>query len=58
MLECNVALQARGYDVPDYPANPKNAEEEVIKAVYAKVVPLTAPSSKKVGATMAMQRLL
>lgn len=35
MLECIVALQARGYDVHDYPANPKNAEEEVIKAVYA-----------------------
>jgi isocitrate dehydrogenase len=31
-------LQSQGYDVPDYPANPQNAEEEKIKATYAKVL--------------------
>jgi len=29
-------LQAAGYDVPDYPDEPKNAEEEAIKAKYSK----------------------
>lgn len=29
-------LQAAGYDVPDYPDEPKNAEEEAIKAQYSK----------------------
>merc|ERR1712227_456201 len=38
LLECIAELQAKGYDVPDYPANPKNAEEEAIKATYAKVL--------------------
>ena len=38
LLECIAELQAKGYNVPDYPANPKNAEEEAIKAVYAKVL--------------------
>ena len=31
-------LQAKGYNVPDYTANPKNTEEEKIKATYAKVL--------------------
>lgn len=31
-------LQAQGYAVPNYPANPQNAEEESIKATYAKVL--------------------
>lgn len=31
-------LQAQGYKLPDYPASPKNAEEEKIKAAYAKVL--------------------
>ena len=31
-------LQARGYAIPDYPASPANAEEEAIKARYAKVL--------------------
>lgn len=31
-------LQAQGYALPDYPANPANAEEEKIKATYAKVL--------------------
>ncbi len=31
-------LQAHGYAVPDYPADPKNDEEKVIKATYAKVL--------------------
>merc|ERR1712241_1316051 len=38
LLECIAELQAKGYNVPDYPANPKNAEEEAIKAVYGKVM--------------------
>jgi len=38
LLECIAELQAKGYNVPDYPANPKNAEEEAIKATYAKVL--------------------
>ena len=29
LLECIAELQAKGYNVPDYPANPQNAEEEV-----------------------------
>ncbi|NLR91024.1 NADP-dependent isocitrate dehydrogenase [Flammeovirga agarivorans] len=31
-------LQAQGYNVPDFPAEPQNAEEEEIKARYAKVL--------------------
>ncbi|ANQ47559.1 NADP-dependent isocitrate dehydrogenase [Flammeovirga sp. MY04] len=31
-------LQAKGYAIPDYPAEPQNAEEEEIKARYAKVL--------------------
>ncbi len=31
-------LQAHGYDVPDYPADPKTDEERDIKARYAKVL--------------------
>ena len=31
-------LQAQGYDLPDYPAEPTNAEEEAIKASYGKVM--------------------
>ena len=31
-------LQKHGYAVPNYPAEPKNAEEESIKAKYAKVL--------------------
>merc|ERR1711936_1122414 len=38
LLECIAELQAKGFNVPDYPANPKNAEEEAIKGVYAKVL--------------------
>ncbi len=30
-------LQAKGYNLPDYPAEPKNAEEEAIKARYDKI---------------------
>ena len=37
-LSALVELQAKGYNVPDYPANPKNTEEEKIKATYAKVL--------------------
>ena len=38
LLECIAELQAKGYNVPHYPANPKNAEEEAIKETYAKVL--------------------
>jgi len=31
-------LQALGYDIPDYPAEPGSAEEETIKARYARVL--------------------
>jgi isocitrate dehydrogenase len=31
-------LQSQGYDIPDYPAEPKNAAEEEIKARYARVL--------------------
>ncbi|HSH03618.1 MAG TPA: NADP-dependent isocitrate dehydrogenase [Anaerolineae bacterium] len=31
-------LQEHGYDIPDYPANPQNEQEEAIKARYAKVL--------------------
>jgi isocitrate dehydrogenase len=31
-------LQAQGYDIPDFPEEPANAEEEAIKARYAKVL--------------------
>lgn len=38
-LEAAIAeLQAKGYAVPDYPAEPKNEEEKAIKAKYAKVL--------------------
>jgi len=38
LLECIAELQAKGYNVPNYPADPQNAEEEAIKATYAKVM--------------------
>jgi len=38
LAACIAELQAHGYDLPDYPENPKNAEEEAIKAKYAKVL--------------------
>lgn len=31
-------LQAKGYAIPDYPAEPETPEEEAIKAAYAKVL--------------------
>lgn len=31
-------LQQQGYDVPDYPAEPENADQEAIKQRYAKVL--------------------
>jgi len=38
LVECIAELQEKGYNVPDYPADPQNAEEEAIKATYAKVL--------------------
>jgi len=31
-------LQAKGYDIPNYPADPQNDEEKAIKAKYSKVL--------------------
>ena len=31
-------LQGKGYNIPNYPADPQNEEEEAIKAIYAKVL--------------------
>lgn len=36
--DCITELRGKGFDVPLYPAEPKNAEEEEIKARYAKVL--------------------
>ncbi len=33
-----VELQAHGYDIPNYPANPQNAEEKAHKAAFSKVL--------------------
>jgi len=38
LTECIAELQAKGFNVPDYPANPQTPEEEAIKATYAKVL--------------------
>ena len=38
LLERITKLQAKGYNVPDYPANHRNGKEEKIKAAYAKVL--------------------
>ena len=38
LIEAINELQAKGYDIPDYPAEPANAEEEKIKLRYAKVL--------------------
>ena len=35
LKECIAELQSQGYDLPDYPENPQNEEEEKIKARYA-----------------------
>merc|ERR1712088_884473 len=38
LLECIAELQAKGFNVPDYPADPKTPEEAAIKATYGKVL--------------------
>ncbi len=35
---CIAELQEQGFNLPDYPEVPQNAEEEVVKATYAKVL--------------------
>lgn len=35
---CIAELQSQGYDLPDFPEVPENAEEEAVKATYAKVL--------------------
>ena len=38
LVEAIKELQDHGYNIPDYPAAPKNAQEEAIKARFAKVL--------------------
>merc|ERR1712110_87753 len=38
LLECIAELQAKGFNVPDYPADPKTPEEAAIKATSGKVL--------------------
>jgi isocitrate dehydrogenase len=35
LKDCIAELQSQGYDIPNYPENPANAEEEAIQAKYA-----------------------
>ena len=35
LKECIAELQGEGYDIPNYPENPANAEEEAIQAKYS-----------------------
>jgi len=35
LKECIAELQEKGYDIPDYPENPQNEEEQKIKEKYA-----------------------
>ncbi|MCH9741452.1 MAG: NADP-dependent isocitrate dehydrogenase [Epsilonproteobacteria bacterium] len=35
LKDCIAELQGQGYDIPNYPENPANAEEEAIQAKYA-----------------------
>lgn len=37
LVEAIKELQSKGYDIPDYPNDPKNAEEKAIKEKYDKV---------------------
>ena len=38
LTACIAELQSHGYNLPDYPADPKTPEEEAVKATYAKVL--------------------
>jgi len=38
LTECIAELQSQGYALPDYPMEPKNAQEEEIRARYGKVI--------------------
>ena len=40
LLECIAELQDNGYNVPDYPANPRNGNEEKIKVLGSTVNPV------------------
>ena len=35
LKECIAELQGQGFDIPDYPENPANAEEEATQAKYS-----------------------
>ena len=37
LIEAITELQSKGYNLPDYPENPKDEKEEVVKATYNKV---------------------
>lgn len=38
LKECIAELQRQGYDIPNYPEDPKNDEEKAIQAKYSKVL--------------------
>jgi len=38
LTACIAELQDKGYDIPDYPAEPSNADEQTTQAAYAKVL--------------------
>lgn len=38
LKEAIAELQGKGYNIPDYPSNPKTAEEKAVAAAYAKVL--------------------
>ncbi|HIP28997.1 MAG TPA: NADP-dependent isocitrate dehydrogenase, partial [Sulfurovum sp.] len=35
LIDCITELQGQGYDIPNYPENPANADEEATQAKYA-----------------------
>ena len=52
LLEFIAELQAKGYNIPNYPAEPQNEEEEAIKAIYSKVLGSNINSVLKEGTYM------
>lgn len=38
LVEAITELQAQGYDIPDFPQDPKTDEEKSVRAIYAKVL--------------------
>ena len=52
LVECIAELQSKGYNVPNYNANPENAEDEAIKATYSKVLGSAVNPVLREGITM------